>query len=292
MSETELKLSVSEHNLEAAHQWLLGKGAQPSGAPLSLRNRYFDTPDGQLNRERVALRLRETGDQVIQTLKTRGHMQAGAMEREEWEWTLNEPSLDLGLLETTPLAGHPALDQLVHCFDTDFERRVLELSEVSGEGAVTEIECALDKGVIRTGEAEVPLLEVELELKSGDALALGRVAREMVSGVPALLNGISKAEQGYCLAGIHRFPEPEGDAVARWMTLLCQAWQLDDPDLWPDLLAAQREVGDAAGAKGAGALFADLTEVLERAARQGLSPRAVLGDTPGQAALQLALVTD
>jgi len=30
MSETELKLSVTEENLEAAHQWLLGKGT-PSG---------------------------------------------------------------------------------------------------------------------------------------------------------------------------------------------------------------------------------------------------------------------
>lgn len=292
MSETELKLSVSEQNLEAAHQWLLGKGARPSGAPLSLRNRYFDTPEGQLNSERVALRLRETGAKVIQTLKTRGHMQAGAMEREEWEWTLNEPSLDLDLLEGTPLAGHPALNKLEHCFDTDFERRVLDLSEVSGEGETTEIECALDKGVIRTGGAEVPLLEVELELKSGDALALGRVAREMVSDVPALLNGISKAEQGYCLAGIHRFPEPEGDAVARWMTLLCQAWQRDDADLWSELLAAHREVGEAADAKGAGVLFADVADALERAAGKRLSPRNVLVDMPGLAALQLTLVTD
>lgn len=292
MSETELKLSVSEANLEAAHRWLLEQGARATGAPLSLRNRYFDTPDGRLNRDRVALRLRETGDQVIQTLKTRGHMQAGAMEREEWEWNLHEASLDLGLLEDTPLAGHPALSELVHCFDTDFERRVLDLSETSDDGAVTEIECALDRGVIRAGDAEVPLLEVELELKSGDARALGRVAHAMVSGVPALLNGISKAEQGYCLAGIHRFPEPGGDPVARWMALLCQAWQRDDAALWPELQAAHQAVTDEAHAKGVEQLCTTVADALEQAARQHLSPRNVLVDTPGLAALQLTLVTD
>jgi|AntDeeMetagen285_2_1112576.scaffolds.fasta_scaffold00420_11 inorganic triphosphatase YgiF len=292
MSETELKLSVTEENLEAAHQWLLGKGGRPPGAPLSLRNRYFDTPDGQLNRERVALRLRETGEQIIQTLKTRGHMQSGAMEREEWEWNRDEPSLDLGLLDETPLAGHPALNHLMPCFDTDFERRVLDLTEKSNEGIATEIECAIDRGVIRAGQAEVPLLEVELELKSGDALALGRVARDMVSDVPALLNGISKAEQGYCLAGIHRFPEPEGDPVARWMMQLCQAWQCDQADLWPGLLEAHRDVAAHASAKGAEALFSDVTEALHRAAEEERSPRRALVDLPGLAALQLTLVTN
>ena len=292
MSETELKLSVSEQNLEAAYQWLLGRGGRPPGAPLSLRNRYFDTPDGQLNRERVALRLRETGEQIIQTLKTRGRMRSGAMEREEWEWNRDELSLDLELLDETPLADHPALNHLVHCFDTDFERRVLDLTEVSEQGVTTEIECALDKGVIRAGEAEIPLLEVELELKSGDALALGRVARDMVSDVPALLNGISKAEQGYCLAGIHRFPEPEGDAVARWMMQLCQAWQSDEVDLWPGLLEAHRHIAEHASAKGAEALFSEVAEALERAAGERLSPRTVLVNMPGLAALQLTLVTD
>ncbi|TDT37002.1 CYTH domain-containing protein [Halospina denitrificans] len=292
MSETELKLSVTEENLEAAHQWLLGRGGRPAGAPLSLRNRYFDTPDGQLNHERVALRLRETGEQIIQTLKTRGHMQSGAMAREEWEWNRDEPSLDLGLLDETPLAGHPSLDHLVPCFDTDFQRRVLDLTEVSEQGHTTEIECALDKGVIRTEDAEIPLLEVELELKSGDALALGRVARDMVSEVPALLNGISKAEQGYCLAGIHRFPEPEGDAVERWVMQLCQAWQCDEPNLWPELLEAHHQIAERARAKGAGALFSEVTEALKRAAEEHRSPRSVLVDLPGLAALQLTLVTD
>lgn len=292
MSETEIKLSVSEDNLEAARQWLLEKGARSPGPPLTLRNRYFDTPDGRLNRERVALRLRETGNEVIQTLKTRGRMQAGAMEREEWEWQRDEPVLDLSLLEETPLAGHPALADLVHCFDTDFERRVLDLSVVSDEGTSTEVECALDKGVIRAGDVEAPLREVELELKSGDASALGQVAREMVGEVPALLNGISKAEQGYCLAGIHRFPQPQGDAVERWITLLCQAWQRDETGLWSALLAAHHEIAGHARARGCESLFAGVTQALERAAAQGLSPRSVLTSLPGLGALQLTLVTD
>lgn len=290
MSETELKLSVSEENLEAAHRWFLGKGARSAGAPLALRNRYFDTPDGQLNRERVALRLRDTGDRIIQTLKTRGRMQAGAMEREEWEWERDEPSLDLTLLEQTPLAGHPALARLDHCFDTDFERRVLDLSMVSDQGVATEIECALDRGVIRAGGAEAPLLEVELELKSGDALALGQIGLELVADVPALLNGISKAEQGYCLAGIHHFPEPGGDAVARWMALLCQAWQSDDATLWPRVMAAQRDIAADAQARGCDQLFADVSQALESAQSLGRSPRTVLTSLPGLAALQLTLV--
>lgn len=290
MSETELKLSVTESNLEAAHHWLMGQGAGSAGPPLSLRNRYFDTPDGRLNRERVALRLRETGDQVIQTLKTGGHMQSGAMQREEWEWTLSEPVLDLACLEQTPLAGHPALDDLRHCFDTDFERRVLDLSTTSPGGVATLIECAIDRGAIRANAAEAPLQEVELELKSGDEQALSAVALEMVRSVPALVNSISKAEQGYYLAGLHRLPESAEDALKAWMDRLCGAWQSNDPALWPELLDRHHALESRAKAVGCSELFERVSNGLETAAAREESPRERLMTLPGLAALQLRLL--
>ncbi|HCL37363.1 MAG TPA: CYTH domain-containing protein, partial [Marinobacter hydrocarbonoclasticus] len=42
-----------------------------------------------------ALRVRQAGDRYIQTLKTQGEFVNGAHRRQEWEWDLPGPDLDL-----------------------------------------------------------------------------------------------------------------------------------------------------------------------------------------------------
>ncbi len=58
-------------------------------------NQYFDTPERDLARAKVALRLRRDGEEVIQTLKTRGQSVAGLSERNEYDWHLPKAKLDL-----------------------------------------------------------------------------------------------------------------------------------------------------------------------------------------------------
>lgn len=291
MSETELKLSMTPANLDRAGGWLSTKGAVDQGEPLTLLNRYYDTPEGALNAERVALRVRATGNDFIQTLKTRGHLQGAALAREEWEWPRPEASLDPSLLEQTPMAAHPALASLEPVFDTDFQRRVLML-EWKDPGQWARIECALDKGVIRSGAREQALCELELELVEGDASILSGVAHTLTQHVPALLNSISKAEQGYHLAGVGTSraqgtePTPES-----WLNTLCALWLRDDPSGWNAVLDIHCGLSRQADAHGVSREYRTVKERLEKAASEGQSPREVLTAMPGLAPLQVALLT-
>ncbi|WP_077529237.1 CYTH domain-containing protein [Vreelandella utahensis] len=291
MSETELKLSMTPANLDRAGGWLSTRGAVEQNEPLTLLNRYYDTPQGALNAERVALRVRSTGSGYIQTLKTRGHLQGAALARREWEWNRPDASLDLTLLANTPMADHPALTHLEPVFDTDFQRRVLML-DWSEQGQWARIECALDNGVIRASGQEQPLCELELELVDGDADILSRVATALTASVPALLNSISKAEQGYHLAGVGTPGEAVSGATPQaWLDALCQLWLWDDPCGWAHFLELHRELSDRAEATGAGDSYTQVTAALESAATQGESPREALTTMRGLAPLQLAVLT-
>ncbi|MDO3723201.1 CYTH domain-containing protein [Marinobacter sp. chi1] len=210
--ELEIKLTLDPSSAEDAYRWLSSLPETSAGPTKSLINTYFDTPAAELNRRRAALRIRQAGDRYIQTLKTQGDFVDGAHRRQEWEWPVPGPSLDFDLLGETPLASDIDLTALKPIFETNFERRIVMLDD----GAAV-IECAVDIGEITSGSDALPLCEVEFELKSGDEKRLLHWVGKLAEQVPFFINLISKAEQGYYLAGIHR-PEPlppESDAVAR-----------------------------------------------------------------------------
>lgn len=196
--ELEIKLSLSAVNQVAALEWLLSQGSAIEGKRKKLVNRYFDTPDADLNRQRIALRVRQSGNQFIQTLKTQGEFVDGAHRRQEWEWPLMGTELNIGLLADTPVGENINLADLKPVFETNFERQIVMIEE--GE---TVIEVAVDAGYIEAGGQRRPLHEVEFELKAGDASHLVRWARDLADEVPVFLNLVSKAEQGYFLAGLH-----------------------------------------------------------------------------------------
>jgi triphosphatase len=62
------------------------------------------------------------------------------------------------------------------------------------------IELALDKGRIASGDAEIPICEIELELKRGKPAHLIALARRLATIAPVQLSFISKAERGERLA--------------------------------------------------------------------------------------------
>lgn len=196
--ELEIKLSLEPECLKTVLHWLQAQPGAVKGGKKSLVNCYYDTPDAALNRQHAALRVRQAGEQYVQTLKTRGEFVNGAHRREEWEWPVAGPSLSLGLLADTPLGDRINLARLAPVFETNFTRQVVMLDD--GEAV---IECALDDGVIVVGENQKPLHEVEFELKSGNPSRLLVWAEKLAQHCPVFLNLISKAEQGYHLAGIH-----------------------------------------------------------------------------------------
>ncbi|MDT8880083.1 CYTH domain-containing protein [Halomonas saccharevitans] len=209
-NEIELKLALGALDTEDAggaealrrHPRLAGV----TPALTQLGNTYFDTPEGDLEAARMALRLRRADGRLLQTLKTRGQGGGGLSTRGEWEWEVPGPGLDLeGLAALPPMTEREAglLERLAPRFATDFERETWWLEH---EGAT--IELALDIGEIRAGERAVAIRELELELKAGEPEALWSLAEALTDRVALRPSDTSKAARGGALLdGARSLPE-------------------------------------------------------------------------------------
>ncbi len=222
--ETELKLALRAEDVERLR-------ARLDRLAVARRDRvdstYYDTPDLRLARNRAALRLRRigTGKRVrwVQTLKTEGKGGDAALStRGEWETALPGAALDLSRFAGAPLgrifAAEDAAADLRAMFRTVFVRTIWD---VSAYGA--DIEVALDVGEIRAGTRRAPILEAELELRSGPPTALTSLALELAGAtrrkgkadVRLMPYGDSKAARGYRLAmGVAAGPTSASRAIA------------------------------------------------------------------------------
>lgn len=249
-TELEIKLSVARSDLDRAVTWLLSQPDTRESDTLRLSNTYYDTPAGDLNRQKIALRIRKMGDRYIQTLKTRGEFVDGAHRRHEWEWPLIDTKLRLELIADTPVAQSVNYAELEPVFETNFERRVVMIEQ--GESL---IEVAIDSGETVAEQQSRPLNEIEFELKAGDASALLTWARRLADEVPVFLNLVSKAEQGYFLAGRY-CPELVGKnealSVTEFLQMLGACWLLDKP--FPVGRYDLSSVAETAGTVGCGEL--------------------------------------
>jgi inorganic triphosphatase YgiF len=219
--ETEIKLALFARDLSRllAHPLLAAQEPQRQ----RLLNTYFDTPDLALMRQRIAVRERRVGRRTLLTVKTAGASAGGLSRRGEWEGPTQAGALDFSsLVDDAALAR--ALTglkpRLVPVFRTDFRRRSWQLNHGGAH-----IEVALDEGRITTrpagqrGTRQEPILELELELKSGPVDALLDLAHTLALGPQGWsAQGIwlypsdrSKAERGLALFLGHT-PEPLREA--------------------------------------------------------------------------------
>ncbi|TVP57671.1 MAG: CYTH domain-containing protein [Halomonadaceae bacterium] len=288
--EIEIKLSLSPDQVPRLKAALLVLPGAREGATIAMRNTYYDTPAGDLNRRMMALRLRDAGGTPLQTLKTRGALSGGVATRGEWEWPLTEYRLNMELLVETPLGESPLLPQLAPCFDTHFERQIIDL--MPGDGSAALIEVALDHGeVLAKGESK-PLCEMELELKDGEPAVLQQLALQLSQQVPLFLNTISKAEQGYYLAGLYHpriSDSVSDDPVDTWLHGLSVHWLRDKQDGWEEALALHHQLQDCASAAGEASLWQSVMDELLQHRDAGTSPRQALQSIAALAPLQLAL---
>ena len=202
--EREIKLALPADQIDAATRWFVARTGT-AGRPIALANIYFDTPALTLARSKCALRLRHTPDGWLQTFKTGGNASAGMHSRHEWEMPVAGEKLEIDALlqacdePTVAAALRGAAPDLIELFRTNFTRT---LWQVAHNGAT--VEAAIDQGdVIAEVNGETrrsPILEVELELKSGDEVALHALADELRTKVPGLApDDVSKAQRGYRL---------------------------------------------------------------------------------------------
>ncbi|MCK9815982.1 CYTH domain-containing protein [Pseudomonas sp. MAFF 302046] len=214
--ETEIKLRVSRETLAALREHPLLKKRNKSGwERRELMNQYFDTPERDLARAKVALRLRRDGEEVIQTLKTRGQSIAGLSERNEYDWHLAKAKLDVKKLDGECWPAELAeLDKktLKPIFTTDFVRERAEIAWGRGKAKVV-IEAALDLGHVVAGKQKEEICELELELREGEPAALLELAAELAATLALMPCDISKAERGYRLFDANSYslslPAPE-----------------------------------------------------------------------------------
>ena len=202
--EVELKLTLSPHHVESLKlQPLFQSNRVKALGSQTLRNTYYDTPQQLLSAHKVALRIRQKGEQFIQTLKTRGSSEAGLHSRQEWEWLLPTDDLDYALLQTAQwpaeLATTASQELIGVAFNTDFTRTLWLLDTEDQQGQPLKAEIALDQGHVSYQGRTEPLCEIEFELIDGDAAALVDIALELARSVPLMISDISKAERGYRL---------------------------------------------------------------------------------------------
>jgi triphosphatase len=194
--ETELKLHISPEHLQKLrrHPWIRSISVSRA-RNLKLYSVYYDTADLELRRRAMALRLRRIGKRYLQTLKGGGEVNAGLHQRNEWETPVPSEQLDFEMLKACGgELPHGVRNRLQPVFVTDFLRN-MRLIEFEG----AQIELCMDSGEIRAGQSSCPISELELELKSGNARQLFKLALTLLDIIPLEVEHTSKAEYGYLL---------------------------------------------------------------------------------------------
>lgn len=201
-TETELKLQPARmRDLPRllAHPRLAGTAPER----LRLDACYFDTPELDLLRARMAVRERREGARRVWTVKTAGEALGGLSRRGEWEGPARRGGYDFAALlgDDAPelsawLRARQAALQPV--FRTRFTRLRWTVEALGAR-----IEVALDRGqilcVTPEGTRREPLLELELERLEGPEDALFALALELNEAMPLWPLSASKAERGYAL---------------------------------------------------------------------------------------------
>ena len=209
-SEVEIKLLLSPAAFKAALQWDMLGADLPRPRAKRLRSVYFDTVEGDLQRQKAALRVRTVNRRHLLTFKWNGLFAGGAFERGEVEVLCPSEFPDIALLGTdiaemiwTICNGN----DLIAVYETDV-RRIARLVQTGG----SEVEVAFDQGAMIAADVAQQICEVELELKSGHPADLYQLGIALSEAFPVTLGCQSKAERGALLRsgktpGIVRTPK-------------------------------------------------------------------------------------
>jgi inorganic triphosphatase YgiF len=210
--EIELKLSLTaDEAMRLFRLPLLRNLATGRARSRQLFTTYYDTPNQALRRNGAALRVRRDGKRLLQTLKMPVGIHGGGRHFREYDSAVDSARPDVrridGKLVGSVLDGAKART-LRPVFTTDFERRTLPVR--LGD---SEIEVALDVGVLRAGRRRAPICEAELELISGNPARLYELALAMQANLPLRIERRTKAARGYGLRNRRKPAVEKWDAV-------------------------------------------------------------------------------
>ncbi len=217
MTEFELKLEIPPHRL-ASVQAALRRGKSLS---QRLRAGYFDTADGALAAHGVVLRLRKEGRHWVQTAKAPGSRPLERLEHNVVLRSQTAPLPEPALHDGTPVGERlrqalkhqpdAAAPDLTLVYATDVVRIT---RRVRVRGALVEL--ALDQGHITAGGRTLPVRELELELKQGQAASAVALAAGWCLRHGLWLSSVSKSMKGQRLAQGQNFGAAVGAQAPRF----------------------------------------------------------------------------
>src|SRR5262245_36862748 len=172
--ESELKFIFAPDDFPKIKALPLLRDVLAQASHQRLVSTYFDTPDNYLWEHGMSLRVRQSGQGLVQTLK---QQMPSPLDRGEWEVKVNRNLPNIDALKNTPLAyffkKSRGRERLRPNIDVEVER----LSAMIHIGQ-SRIEMAVDQGSIKAGGKTTPINELELELKEGqkpDLFELDRI---------------------------------------------------------------------------------------------------------------------
>jgi inorganic triphosphatase YgiF len=198
--EIELKLAVDPRDVP----WLrdspiLRASSLKHTARQRLVSTYYDTPSLSLLRSAIILRVRKIGRERVQSVKMNAVESGGLARRIELESSIRSDRPDLMQIEDPAvrrlIQERCADNDLVPVFATDVVRETWLL-----QFGRSQIEYAIDRGIVAADGRRAPICEVELELKSGQPARLFQLAHRLNTIVPLRIEPASKAARGYDLA--------------------------------------------------------------------------------------------
>ena len=188
--EFELKYKATPELLAAVAAAVEGETAH-----FEMRTTYYDTVHRQLSERHWTLRRRMENDRSVCTLKT------PAVGGDRGEFEVECQNILPAIPVLCKLSGEPALAVLAagglqEICGASFHRTAVT---VQLDGAVAEV--ALDRGVLLGGGKELPLYEIEVELKSGDRAAVIAFAQELAARFDLEPESQSKFRRAMLLGG-------------------------------------------------------------------------------------------
>ncbi|RRN01015.1 CYTH domain-containing protein [Bibersteinia trehalosi] len=193
--EIEIKIMLLPENIALIKQWLTQQPIQKYQRQ-TLGNTYFDTPELFFAKAQMGLRVRTKNNQHEITLKMKGDIVGGLHIRPEYNLDLPNSQPDFKRLVShynLQIANSDAIaENLQATFSTDFERESWLLNYQHSQ-----IEIALDMGIIKNRFGEEPICELEFELKQGNLADLFALIQNMPKRDGMWLSSLSKAQRGY-----------------------------------------------------------------------------------------------
>ena len=161
---------------------------------VSMNASYFDTSDLDLLSHNYVIRIRkENGVKVCTLKKRKEELESGVLVREEWNKEINSNDYSLDYFpevagELKAIVGSKELREII---ETDFIRRKLD---VRYHDSLLELD--VDYGKIIAGNKEIPIHEVEVELKEGTEKDILDFIEEYLKGYDLKVVTYSKFSRG------------------------------------------------------------------------------------------------